>query len=457
MLSRALACTAVLATVTPVHADEPPPWRLGDALGAPGWLTLGLEHRVRFEHLENDFRAMDPGDPTALVMRTLVRAEVEHAWLVAKIELLDARAYASDDTPLNTTIVNPLDLLAGYAGIRLEGVVVDGDVLAVAMGRMTLDVGSRRLVARNEYRNTINAFTGVDVQWEDADERALRAFAVMPVQRLPTDAEALADNDLELDREITDALLWGAFGAMPLGADVRVEGYVFGLHERDADDAPSANRQLITPGFRVLRAPAVRRLDVQLEAMLQLGTARASTASSETEDLPVRAASLHVSTGYTLDGAWQPRLSLAYDFASGDRDPTDDELERFDPLFGARRFELGPTSLYGAIARSNVSSPGVRVAVAPHARVEAFAAYRLVWLASARDAWTTAGVRDPSGEAGSFVGQQIEARVRWHAVPKNLALELDVAYLRRGRFAREAPGTRDAPAAYIAAQLTATI
>ena len=137
---------------------------------------------------------------------------------------------------------------------------------------------------------------------------------------------------------------------------------------------------------------------------------------------------------------WAPRLALQYDYASGDRSPNDGRNERFDTLFGARRFDFGPTSLYGAFARSNINSPGVRLSLSPLKNVTAFVAYRAFWLASDRDAWTTAGLRDPSGRTRPYVGSQIEARVRWDVLPRNLRLEVGFAHLFRGEFIRRAPG-----------------
>ncbi|NJK88968.1 MAG: alginate export family protein, partial [Myxococcales bacterium] len=148
---------------------------------------------------------------------------------------------------------------------------------------------------------------------------------------------------------------------------------------------------------------------------------------------------------------------LQYDYASGDGSPEDDTNNRFDLLLELAASSFGPTGLFGAIARSNVSSPGLRFELQPHRTVDAFAAYRLVWLASPRDAWTTSGLRDASGNSGSFVGQQIEARVRWHILPRNLCFDVGSAVLVRGEFASEAPGARDVSPVYVYTQVTVTI
>lgn len=46
-----------------------------------------------------------------------------------------------------------------------------------------MDIGSLRLVARNKFRNVINAFSGIDWQ-RKLDDEVLRAFYTFPVQHL---------------------------------------------------------------------------------------------------------------------------------------------------------------------------------------------------------------------------------------------------------------------------------
>ena len=462
---------AAVLVVLAVALAAPPRWAgaqtgpplpsgaLHRLLGTPAWLALRLEQRTRFEHLQNDFRAATAGkDETAGVLRTLLAAELHLRSLTVGIELEDARAYADDQTPLNTTIVDAVEVLQAHLGWRRADAFRAGDQLALTAGRMTIDLGSRRLVARNEFRNTINGFTGLDLQWTSPGRHGVRAFATMPVVRLPTAPARLADNEIALDQENDRTALWGLFyGSPTLAADARLEAYVIGIMEGDRADAPSANRRLVTPGFRLLRSPAVGRFDFQLEPMLQVGKSRASTAANDSRDLDHLAFSVHASAGYRFDVPWTPRLVVQWDVASGDSSPSDHDNNRFDPLFAARRFEFGPTNLYGALARSNLMSPGLRLEVAPRATVDGFVAYRPAWLEADRDSWTTAGLRDREGDSGSFLGHQVEGRIRWQAVPNQLAFDVGCAYLAKGGFAKDAPGAVDASPLYFYSQVTVTL
>jgi hypothetical protein len=65
--------------------------------------------------------------------------------------------------------------------------------------------------------------------------------------------------------------------------------------------------------------------------------------------------------------------------------------------------------------------------------------YRPFWLASDTDAWTTSGLRDPTGNSGSFIGHQLEVRLRWDVLPGNTRFELGGAYLFAGEFIKNAP------------------
>jgi hypothetical protein len=130
---------------------------------------------------------------------------------------------------------------------------------------------------------------------------------------------------------------------------------------------------------------------------------------------------------------------------------------RFDTLFGARRFDFGPTALYGALQRTNIISPGLRLEGAPDNRTDVMASYRALWLENPRDAFATTSVRAASGGAGRFAGHQAEVRLRHWLVPGLLQAETGGAMLfKRGvlKTAPNAPGTGDSVYGYFDLTLT---
>ncbi len=431
----------------PEQEEDDGPWRLTSALGLPEWLRISGSFRLRVEGIDGQFRAptfLDNSD-SYWVMRTRLKGEVDVGPLTGVLELMDARHFgAGQGSVINRTVVNPIDFLQGHIVARL------GPVGELKVGRFVQDYGSRRLVASNRFRNTINAFDGARWDWESEGGVELSAFWALPVFRRPFSRQDLLDNRPELDDQDKDVQFYGGFIGIPATEKIDVEVYAFLLDQR----AISALRtDIATPGLRIYRAPERGALDYQGEGAVQFGESSLLLGGT---DLDHWAWFGHASIGYTFDAAWSPRIRLAYDYASGDRDPNDNENNRFNTLFGARRFEYGPTGIYGAVARANLSSPEVRLEVRPDKKWQGMAAFRGVWLAAARDFWVPAGVRDPTGQSGTHVGEQIEARIRYDVLPKSLRLEVGAAYLFAGSFPKQAPNGRGENTAYGYAQMAWT-
>jgi hypothetical protein len=206
-----------LAVCEPAFATGPAaaskPWRLDDLL--PERLSISADFRARYEYLDEQFRITESGDEGIVVLRTLVDTRFRITnWLTVGAEFQDSRAELSDNALLTTGIVNAAELLRAYGEVTLPDVF--GGRFESRFGRITLDVGSRRLVARNRFRNTLNAFTGVGMQWSGEYGRELRAFWLLPIQRLPFAQDALRNNEIEFDHESLDVQFWGLFGAAKL-------------------------------------------------------------------------------------------------------------------------------------------------------------------------------------------------------------------------------------------------
>ncbi|MCA8956506.1 MAG: alginate export family protein [Planctomycetes bacterium] len=436
----ALVSAFSLTLVSGLLAQDPPqrPWRLREALGTPDWLKVSGSLRLRYEGLTGQYRTasrLDYADHL-MVQRTLLRADAKFDTLGLTAEIQDSRHYGGGNgSMIDTTVVNPLDVLQAYG--EIDGKLGSGSQ-RLRLGRETIDVGSRRLVARNRFRNTINAFTGVDWEWE-SEHSSVRGFWTMPVMRRPTDLPSLVDNELVFDRQSVDVQFGGA------SYEQEIDGHAVNAYFLVLLEDTGRHRQLYTPGARLLRKSKRGMIDYELEAALQFGESRTSATGADLDHIAWFA---HASVGYTYNVAWTPRVQLAFDYASGDQNPTDGDNNRFDTLFGARRFEYGPTGIYGAIARSNILSPEARVSVRPVKELRAILAWRALWLASDQDAWTTSGLRDASGNSDVYVGQQLESSLRWDVIDRSLTVELGGVILFNGDFQRQAPGGQRGDTAY---------
>lgn len=412
---------------------------LHDALGAPGTLLIAGTTRLRLETLDGQFRPLFATSDTMLSLRTTLAAEYRPGVVFAGGEIMDSRAYLqSPRSSAGTGEVNALELTQAYVGVELPDLFAEGAKTRLLAGRFTLDLGGRRLVARNQFRNTTNAFTGILFDWQGAGANRAQLFWTMPHLRLPRDPAGIRANRVEFDRESLDLQLLGVSGTHDgvLGGSLQI--YALGLLERDAPGFPTADRRLFTPGFRLFAPPRPGQFDHDIEFAYQLGTTRATLLPGDDDVLDVSAWLLHAEVGRTFDGPLQPRLVIGYDHASGDgANPR--TFNRFDTLFGARRIDFGPSGLFGPLTRSNIIAPMVKVEVAPGQRFDAMLAWRPAWLASATDAFAATLVRDRAGKSGRFAGHQVEMRVRYWLVPGVMRVDSGVAALVKGGFLRGAP------------------
>jgi hypothetical protein len=429
---------AVLGGASTAHAQA---WSLQDALGNPDRLTVSGSFRARYESLDGQFRPGKTGGDQLVSLRTTLFGEYDLGGVKLGAELFDSRGYEDDaGGAASTGEVNTFEFVQAYAKVRLGAAGPKGAGTELTLGRYTLDLGSRRLVGRNNFRNTTNAFTGAKLDWKGVSGASLTAFYSLPQNRLPDDQASILDNRTHFDKETWDQRFWGLFYTQPhLPWGDSGEAFVFGLEERDGGDFRTRNRDIVTLGGRLFRDPKPGAYDYEVEGGWQTGETRASTSPADTRDLDVDAWYLHAEVAKTFDAAWSPRVSLEYDFASGDKDPTDGKSQRFDSLYGTRRPDFGPSSIYGPLGRSNLSSPGVRVEVKPDARWDGFVFYRALWLDAARDSFGNTGVRDASGRSGTFAGHQVEARARYWIVPKQIRLDFGGAWLAAGEFLEHAP------------------
>lgn len=410
-----------------------------------GSFELGGTQRTRYEALEGQFRAELDGTDRALALQTSLQFDWRRAGLEVVGELMDGRVALDDaGSYLSTSQTNTFEPVQAYVAWHRAGQANLGRESTLRAGRMTVDVGKRRLVARSRFRNTVDSFAGLDWQWHDAHGRAVRAFYLRPMNTLPGDDAGLLDDDFELDRGMRRNELLGLYyQPKPFANGSTVELYAFEHRLRPTAD-PLFETDMavdhVTVGSRLYRAAEPARLDYEVEAIVQRGSSGGLAAGVERTDLEHRAHFVHFEIGYELAVRASPRVAFQYDLASGDEDPNDARNERFDTLYGDRSFEYGPTGLYGAIARANLRSPGLRVTLRPNPRLQCVVVYRRVWLDESRDEWAGSDYRDSSGSGGRSVGRHLEASIRWDALDDRLQVDAGIAQLAAGSFAAHVAG-----------------
>ncbi len=343
-------------------------------------------------------------------------------------EVQDARTELTDSaSTITNRMTSKIKMSQLSAGVRWQDLGAAKTTVTFEVGRFSREYGNGRLIARPPYGNVSNA--------QDGAVLGLTGTG-WSVQTMAGRPAIYAYPSLTFDDRFRKARFGGVYATTSRVPRVNVDTYFLRLD--DGDDFPAATRRRVnTTGVRVFGAAAGNRLDFENEAVVQRGSFGA---------LDHRAWFEHAQVGYAWPKVpWAPHLIAIYDHASGDADPTDNRNGSFDTLFGRSRFELGPTSLLGLVARSNLVSPGLWLITTPVRPIELSVQHRWNWLDQARDRWRSTGLVDPTGRSGTELGTQTDVRLRYRWRPH---LELDAAavYFHDGAFVKaRKPGIKGRP------------
>lgn len=450
----ALAATgALLAMGHPAHAETAP---LQTLVGADSDLRLSGSVRLRYESLTGQLRPGLNATDEQLALRSILTLEYHTGPLRIVGEVHDSRAWLGK--PGSSTSANDVDTfepMQAYAALDLGPALGKGTKLTLTAGRFLFNLGSRRFVASDDYRNAATSYTGLRSDFRAADGTAASLFYVLPQTHLPDDQASVLDNRFALDRESPALRLFGGLVSRPhtlAGGSVEL-GY-YRLLEKDRPGRPTRDRDLHTFSARLLREPKAGKLDFELEGAWQTGRTSTGTAAGAVR-VAVDAGLVHGSLGYTFPGPARLHLTLAADWVEGDR--PGGAYNRFDSLYGGRRFEWAPSGIFAAIARANTVAPSIRLEAAPGKRFDVMAVYRPMWLASRTDSFSTTGIVDATGASGSFAGHHLDSRLRYWLVPALLRAEVNYDFVARGRFLTTAPNApRTGNTHYVTTSLTAS-
>ncbi len=406
------------------------PRYLKTAMHLPDWVDLGIENRTRFESYDHPWRSnQKSGDgrtDSQAVLRSRVRVGLGNGPFRFLFEGQDSRVYGNNDPGdfANNTTVNEWDIVQLLGSLTVDNVGGSGLRTDVHFGRMTLDFGNRRYVARNDFRNTTNAFDGVHWQIGQGKTWRFRAFLVEPVIR----------DQVKLDEQSAHSVFWGTYVENQHLPWFNVNAYYFGLNDQSIPNN-SLHRTYSTFGLRLFKPPASNEFDYEFEGAIQVG---------RLGNVDHFAYNPNAEAGYTFNLPWTPRFLVQYTYASGTRTPGGSQNGNFDPLFGVRRFDLMPTGNFGAFSRSNISSPGWRLILQPAENWTVQVRQRFWYLAQSNAVYVGGLLQDSTGGAGTYLGHDLEFRVQW-AVSQNLDFDAGYDHWFKGSYFDRLPASANLP------------
>ncbi|MGQ3169637.1 MAG: alginate export family protein [Methylophilus sp.] len=444
-----------------------------DAFADVDWLDVGLEYRARYEYRDNDFRRPRENLDEPLLLRTRAYVGLKNILDPFRfaVEAQDSRRNNSDYTRSNDTRdVDKADFVQAYLELYFKESIFGKDDLGnsrpfwVRGGRLAWESLDRRLIARNEWRNTTNTFQGVRANiGEKKNDWQLEAFAVQPVQRF-TDKLDEVDHSQNFYGVIGDWRRWSEYVTIQPyyfllrqnGDDVVFDTNGNSLSDRRFITAAAQNqaridREIHTGGIRVFGVLPGTQWDYDASYVKQWGDQQrfiSNTIGYVKVDHDAFAYNAEV--GYTFNKlSWKPRFSTSYGVASGDKSPaTGNDLTdngRFDRLFGFAR----PWSNNDYIQMENIRAAKVRVEFDPKVpfldNVKVDTGFSWYQLDDASDRWAAgANLRDRTGSSGRDLGQEYDLRVRF-PINQYAALNLGYAHFWAGDFVQDAVKTGTNP------------
>jgi hypothetical protein len=277
-----------------------------------------------------------------------------------------------------------LDLAQAFLDVQVSG--EEGPTATLRLGRQEMGYGATRWISNRDGVTVHHAFEGAKLIVR-AKAWRVDAFVTEYVSTEP----GVFDDSRDPGRDF-----WGVYATRPLSGGANLDVYYLGLNRDGAHFAQgTANELRHSAGGRAWGKHG--RFDYDVEPLVQWGSFG---------DGDIRAWAVESDTGWALAKAPpSPRLGLRANATSGDRDPSNPDLETFNPLF--------PRGIYHQIVGLNghvnfmdlqptLSIPlGKRLTVTPD--------WDFIWRESLHDGvYGVAGnlLRPPGGSRARYVGSQ---------------------------------------------------
>lgn len=388
------------------------------------WLDIGLDYRFRYENRDNDFRRSKDVIDEPILLRTRGFLAIKDILdpLRFTLEVEDARRNHSQfSRDFDTRDINYAEPIQAFAELYFKQTPLGQDDLgndrpiSIKAGRLAFEKVDKRLLSRNNYRNTTNNFQGVRATvGQQKNDWEIDAFAFNPVQRF-TDQLDQRNDSQEFYGVLADWRRWSeVITFQPYYYLLEQDGdkVKFDLNGREeTSNTRKINRTIHTAGLRAYGVLGLTGWDYDANYVQQWG--HQDTSFTDKTKVKHDAYGYNAEIGYRFDSAWKPRLSAFYGLATGDKRATDNKTQRFERLFGFAR----PWSNTDTFEMSNIRTPKIRLEFEPKvsfiSNLKIDTGYSWYSLESDTDTWGPTSLRDRTGRSGDKVGEEFDVTARF--------------------------------------------
>jgi len=379
------------------------------------FLSLGGEARETYERFHNTSFGLTTQDADGyLLQRYLLHGDLHYGSKFRFFaELNSSLENGRTGGPRPLIDEDRLDVHQGFVDLVLPSSRPNSAV-TLRIGRQELAFGSGRLVALREGPNVPLSFDGIRASLTHAALR-VTAFATRPVQN----KSGIFD-----DPPQPGSAFWGVYASRSnLAGLANIDFYYFGLNRRRAIFNQGVREETRhSLGARFWKTSQHWSFDA--EGIYQFGNFGGGT---------ITAWRLADDSAYTFSSIrFRPRVAVATDIASGDRDPRDPHLQTFNALFQSGTYSgraqiLGPNNAIRL-------EPSVALQLAE--RVTASAGWGFYWRQNAGDGlYGIPGnlIVPANGVSSRYEGSRPIAQVDWQ-VTRHLSAHLNYIYVFNARF-----------------------
>jgi hypothetical protein len=380
----------------------------------PSWIWFGWEERFRYEGYHDGSFKLHNNDSYILLRSRLQLNIKPTSWFKLVSQLQDARPFMQKP-PWGPPNLNAWDLKLAYG----EFGDPEKHWISLRVGRQLINYNNT-IIANSEWRDQARSYDAVVANLHH-DRYRLGLFGASVVVPL---AEGISHHQEGNN-------IYGAYG----GIDHIIPNSVlepFVLWRVQPSVAVETTAKVKT-GRQDEWAYGVRFKGVTLKSLDYSGEwigERGSDGSNV-----IRAKADQLGFGYRIDRVWwKPRVFWQYDYASGDKHPSDGEHGTFDTMYPTAHDRFGLTDQFGW---QNIISERAGLTIEPRHRWTVTGQYLDLWLDSATDAlYNTSGgsiVRDSKGKSGTHIGQEFDAYT-WYELNAHVNVGVGVGHLEGGEF-----------------------